>query len=183
MKLKLLPIIIAAMTLGACNNGSASSSSSSSEPPATSSTPAPVWEYTDFLSGTNNARFDVFDFEEGFQVNYGNAALTAGTNNLVLNDNSLFSVNKNLDHEKSFNALIVAEKNTGGVHNGYHQAYLGTEGDSITSLFDIIKNVLVGYERAYVAFSLGTPAKWTTGLNAKVDEYFNSVVNINANQE
>lgn len=177
MKFKFLSIIVAVLTLGACNYDAPETSSAASSQPAASSSYTPVWEYTDFISDTNNARFDIFDFEEGLQVSYGNAALVAGTNNTVLNDNSIFSVNKNLDHEKSFNALIVAEKNTGGVHNGYHQAYLGTEGDSITSLFNLIKNVLVGYERAYVAFSLGTPAKWTTGLNAKVDEYFTSLVN------
>ena len=168
MKLKLLPIIIASMALVAC--GSKDPTPSQEPIPAPSVQPI-KWVNLDFLSGENNARFDVFNFEEGLQVSYGNAALVEGTNSLKLNDSSLFSVNKNLEHEKSFNALIVAETHKNGYNQAYQHVYLATEGDHITDLFDIIKNVIVGYERAYIAFSVGE-AKWTKGLNSNLDEFF-----------
>lgn len=174
MKFKVLPIILAAMTLVSC--GSKDGPVATSAEQSTSSEPAKVFEFLDFLTGEKNGRIDIFDFEDGLQVSYGDLALVDGTNNFTLNDNSLFTVNKNLEHEKSFNTLVVAEK--AGAHYEVHKkGYLGTEGDSLTELFNLIKNEIVGFERAYVAFSVGAKAKWTHNLNAKLDAYFESITN------
>lgn len=60
--------------------------------------------------------------------------------------------------------------------------YLGVEGDHVTELFaDNVGNSLVGYQRAYVAISVGNKAKWTKGLNTAMDEYLNIHASTNNN--
>ena len=175
MKLKILPIIIASMALVGCGSTQPSSSSSSqpsSSQSSSSSSEAQAFQFLTFLQN-GKARIDIFDFEEGLQASYGNTALSSDINNVDIINNAEFTINKNLDSEKSFNTLVVAEKHTGGSDHVYKHAYVGTDGDHISEIFGFLNASLKnqGYQRIYVAFSEGTTAKWTKGLNTDMDAY------------
>ena len=172
-KSRLLTVALATLMLASC--GANEPAPAATTVPATTSeasSAAHQWKYLGFMEDTK-VRFDLFDLPEGLQISYGNEALTNGKIT-TLNDKSMLSVNKNLDHDTTLNTLIVAEKSD--VDQAYIQGYLGTEGDSLDQFFDIVKNVLVGYQRAYISFSIGKPAKWTKGLNDKIDSYFGALV-------
>ena len=171
MKIKYLPVLLAALMITACNNSSdKSSSAASSSTPATTSV-APSWKYLDFLSGDKAVRIDLFGIQEtGLQISYGDAALVEGANNTTLNDNSLLSVNKSLDHAVNFNAVFIAEKQ-GDHEHGNNKVHKNVEGDSIQTFFEtIVKDYLKGFDRAYVAFSIGEDVQWTKNLNTSMDE-------------
>ena len=177
MKLKALTMCLAATAiLASCSAPAPSSSSSPASSTQSSASSASAIHYLNFLQD-KELRVDIFDIEEGIQFSYGNAALDKAVNTLTLSDNSHFSVNKAAAHEKSFNAIFVAEKNnTEDVHK---KCYLGAEGDNLLDWIDLLKNEVVGYDRAYVALSEGEHAKWTKGLNAEMDPIIEAMIGEN----
>lgn len=176
MKIRLLPLALAALTLVACGE-TPSSSAAESSVESSAKSELVTWKYLNFLEGEKACRIDVFDMEDGLQISYGNTALASATNNVTLDDNAKFSANKDLANEKSFNAIIIAQKKDGSQHN---KVYGGVEGDHILEWFSTVGNdQVVGYDRAYVAFSLGKPAKWTKGLNTAMDELISALVGEN----
>lgn len=175
MKLKLLPIALAALMLVGCNN-SKEKDTSPVEP--ASESVAPSWKYLSFLTGENPVRFDIFNFgETGLQISYGNTALSSNINNATLNDNAKLSINKNLDATTSLNIVIVSEKENGNVYGV--EVYKGISGDNLVSYFsETLGDDLKGYQRAYVAFSIGE-VNWTKGLNSEMDAQIDARSKIN----
>ena len=169
MKLnKTLPLMMATLLLASCggNSSAASSYSTGLSVPEQSSQPASVFEWLTFL-GDNKVRFDFFNIEEGIQFSYGNSALPNGVNHVVaISDSAHITVNKNTAEDKSANAIFIAERSDGT--KALHKANTGIDSTQLVEFFDLVKDALVGYTRAYVAISFGQP-QWTKGLNDKMD--------------
>ena len=175
MKLKFLPLCLATLALASCGGQSASASglsvSQSASASGFSSSQPATWQYLDFLLD-GKVRFDIFDFEEGFQLSYGNAAIAQSGTLLNLDNNSRISANKSLTADKVFNLIVVVEKQSGGAASSRCDVTPGIEGDKIVQYFtEVAGDDLLNYDRAYVAASFGPTAKWTKGLNARLDAY------------
>ena len=177
----LLPLALMGMMLVSCGDSKEPVTPSSGDStPSTGgdSTPTETWEYLTFVP-TGELRIDTFDMPDGFNVKYGNTTHLDAINYVSLDDQLVLSVTKNLANEDSVNVVIIAEKQGTKV---YAHMYLGVEGDHVTELFaDNVGNSLVGYQRAYVAISVGNKAKWTKGLNTAMDEYLNIHASTNNN--
>ena len=169
MKLnKTLPLMMATLLLASCggNSSAASSNPTGLSVPAESSQPASVFEWLTFL-GDKTVRFDFFNIEAGVQFSYGNSALPNTVNNVItISDSANITVNKNTAEDKNGTAIFIAERSDGT--KALHKANTGIDTTHLVEFFDIVKDELVGYTRAYVAISFGQP-QWTKGLNDKMD--------------
>ena len=165
MKIKLLPLALAALALVSCGGNSGSSTADSS---IDSDASVKTWTWLDFLQNDKTFRFDLFDIAEGIQFNYGNNAVTASGTILTMDDNARIGVNKNTETDMVFNAIIVVEKST-GAH--YASVTKGLDSTRLTEVLGLLGDDLSGYDRGYVSFSMGNTAKWTQGLNSDLDTY------------
>lgn len=172
MKLRMLPIAFASLLLVGCG---AQGQSSASEPSGSSSA-LPTWRYLNFLSNEHNLRVDLFRFPEGLQISYGNTALSQAINDLTINENANFTINRNTEADVSLNAVIVKEDGNG---RSIIETTLGIEGDKLLEYFsDVLKDELKTFNRSYIAFSIGDQAKWTKGLNDIMDaDIENKIIN------
>ena len=177
MKLKFIPLVLAALTLSACAGGNTEPTTVDPTSTPTSVAPAESWYYLGFLSGDHALRIDLFDIPEGLQFSYGNAALSQSVNNLTVDANTKVTANKNLTEEESINFIIVKDKKDGSRHT--LDVSLGIEGNSLQDFLALDGNKLDNCDRVYIAISYGSEAKWTHGLNAKLDEDINARKNIN----
>lgn len=168
MKLRMLPIVFASLLLVGCGSQEGSTSTSSTVEPSTSV--APSWYYLGFMSDQATLRVDLFDIPEGLQISYGNTALGQTVNNLMLNANSKFTINKNLTEQDVLNIIIVKEKSNSTSHQYTIDVNPAIEGDKLTEYFEeIINKEFAGFDRSYVAFSVGKTVKWTEKLNNNMD--------------
>ena len=165
MNLKIIPFILAALTLAGCSNNNTEPSTTSVPP--TSSAPVEQWTYLDWMSGDKALRIDLFDIEEGVNFSYGNAALSQSVNNLTIDSNIKVTVNKNVEHEKDFNFIMVRDTKDGSRHVIDYNSKI--EGDHIIDFLALDGNAITGCDRCYIAISMGTTPKWTKNLNAKMD--------------
>lgn len=175
-KLKLLLAVVAfapLCLLAACGGSEKEPSTTPSTPSSSSQSSSqenPDVNVLSFLD-KGKARFELYDLD--VNVSYGNQALTAGVNVVELSDSSKITFNKNTTENDVYCLIIVAEMvNSESLHT---KAYKQIEGNSLLEFQDLIKNELVGYERAFVTITKGTTAKWTKGLSNKLDDKMTSL--------
>ena len=173
MKFKFVPLFLAAMALSACGASSSQpGTSTTSEPPAES------WYYLDFMQGDKALRVDLFNIPAGLQFSYGNVSLSGKINNTNFDVNTKITVNKNLTAADEFNFIFVKDKKDGS--KGSLELNMGIEGDKLQEFLALDGNKFNECDRAYVAISYGSEVKWTTGLNAKLDQDINDRKNLGA---
>ena len=176
MKSKFVLFLVAASMLASC--GGASSSHTSGFSSQDSSVAPASATYLDWVSDGKI----VIDLFTAGQANfaYGNAALTAETTTLDLNDNAKITCSTQLKETTLVNFVIVTEATVGTGFNAGAAVYAGIEGDKVS---DFLKDQtdLNGKARAYVAISLGDTVAWTKGKNTTMDAKIQSLVDIAKN--
>ena len=64
--------------------------------------------------------------------------------------------------------MIVAEKV--GTENLHTRVNKEIEGSNLLNFQELMKDELVGYDKAFVSITKGTAIKWTKGLSTKLDD-------------
>lgn len=151
--------------VSSCSN---SNSTTPAEPAPTFSvifTPA----YLDFVE-KGKIRIDLFNVD--VQFSFGNASLPEAVNTTDLKTESKLTVNENTTEDKTYNFIFCAEK-----EGRFTFKYAAPNGSELTTFVELgsIKKFFDDFdsERGYMAISVGE-AKWTKGLNQKLDAYINA---------
>ena len=166
MKAKLLILLAASMTfISGCSN--ADRSTSNAPAPTSSATFTPT--YLDFVE-KGKIRIDLFNVD--VQFSFGNASLPEAVNTTDLKTESKLTVNENTTEDESYHFIFCAEK-----EGRFTFKYAAPNGSELTTFVELgsIKKFFDDFdsERGYMAISVGE-AKWTKGLNQKLDAYISA---------
>lgn len=169
MKLKLLGLAcLSLLCLASCSGGDNGGATNTT----TTTTTATTAQYSGLLNflEEGKARIEVHDLD--VNISYGNEAITAPYKIVTISNNAVFSVNKNTTNNDSYYFTVYAD-NSAGHHT---QVYKAIEGDQLLEFYNLIKNEISGYTRAFVSISKSS-AQWTHGLNAGLDDEIERFLN------